>query len=207
MQEEVIDWSLSSLKNCGDECSFGCLFLLGSMAEIDEVRALLIARGCISVVVEMLKLEKEEVKRAAAYLLALFAEQRDSHRELCKCGALEAIICIASTPDGECQEHGSFALVHLSENPEIQLQLARLGAVRSCVSLLSINAESKHYAALALLKLASNFENHLIIAEQGGIQALLRLGRSQIVNEELQYRAAVAVGNLANNAIKSFEKA
>ncbi len=157
--------------------------------------------------VEMLKLDKVEVKRAAAYILALFAEQRDSHQELCKCGALEAIISIASTPDGECQEYGSFALVHLSGNPELQLQLARLGAVRCCVSLLSTNAESKHYAAFALLKLASNFENHLIIAEQGGIQALLRLGRSQIVNEEIHYRAAVAVGNLANNAIKSLGKA
>jgi hypothetical protein len=207
MREEIIDLSVSLLKTSGDESSLGCLFLLGSMAENDEVRAVFITRGCTSVVVEMLKLDKVEVKRAAAYILALFAEQRDSHQELCKCGALEAIISIASTPDGECQEYGSFALVHLSGNPELQLQLARLGAVRCCVSLLSTNAESKHYAAFALLKLASNFENHLIIAEQGGIQALLRLGRSQIVNEEIHYRAAVAVGNLANNAIKSLGKA
>jgi len=127
MREEIIDLSVSLLKTNGNESSLNCLFLLGSMAENDEVRAVFITRGCTSVVVEMLKLDKVEVKRAAAYILALFAEQRDSHQEVCKCGILEAIISIASTPDGECQEYGSSVLVHLSGNPELQLQLARLG--------------------------------------------------------------------------------
>ena len=134
------------------------------------------------------------------------AEQREFHKELEHHGALEAIINIASTADCECQEYGCFALVHLSGNREYQLQLARMVAVRPCVSLMTTNAESKHYAALALLRLADNFENHLIIAEQGGIQALLRLGRSHVVNEEVHYRAAITVGNLASNAMKTMDK-
>ena len=61
---------------------------------------------------------------------------------------------------------------------------------------------NRHYAGLALLKLADNFENHLKIAEEGGIQALLRLGRAQTSDEQIQYKAALAVGQLASNAVK-----
>ena len=81
-----------------------------------------------------------------------------------------------------------------------------MGAVRPCMSLMAANAESKHYAALALLKLADNFENHIIIAEQGGIQALLHLGRSHVMDEEVHYKATVTVGNLASNAMKTLPK-
>ena len=66
----------------------------------------------------------------------------------------------------------------------------------------SIQAEPRHYAGLALLKLADNFENHVAIAQEGGIQALLRLGRERTTDEELQYKAALTVGNLASNAVK-----
>jgi hypothetical protein len=127
--------------------------------------------------------------------------------------------------------------------------LVNLGALRPLVSMMAVDAEPKHYAGLALLKLADNFENHLKIAEvrgkarlsaidsldylfehqsaldirvgclsgerharilcrylryppqnmdscvpfprwqEGGIQALLRLGRSRSTDEELQVRA------------------
>ena len=40
------------------------------------------------------------------------------------------------------------------------------------------------------------------IAEEGGIQALLRLARARSTDEELQYKAALTVGNLASNAVK-----
>ena len=66
--------------------------------------------------------------------------------------------------------------------------------------MMAMNSGSKHYAALALLKLADNFANHITIAEEGGIQALLKLGRSKISNENVQYKAALAVGHLAKNA-------
>ena len=68
--------------------------------------------------------------------------------------------------------------------------------------MMSIQAEPRHYAGLALLKLADNFENHVAIAQEGGIQALLRLGRERTTDEELQYKAALTVGTLASNAVK-----
>jgi hypothetical protein len=67
---------------------------------------------------------------------------------------------------------------------------------------LLLNLYLRHYAGLALLKLADNFENHLKIAEEGGIQALLRLGRAQTSDEQIQYKAALAVGQLASNAVR-----
>ena len=42
---------------------------------------------------------------------------------------------------------------------------------------------------------ADNFENHISIAEEGGIQALLRLARARSTDEELQYKAALTVGH------------
>jgi hypothetical protein len=40
------------------------------------------------------------------------------------------------------------------------------------------------------------------IAKEGGIQALLRLGRTRTTDDELQYKAALTVGALASNAVK-----
>ena len=82
------------------------------------------------------------------------------------------------------------------------MPLVQLGAVKPLVSMLASEAEPRHYAGLALLKLADNFENHLKIAEQGGIQALLRLGRVRSTDEQLQYKAALTIGQLATNAVK-----
>jgi len=44
-------------------------------------------------------------------------------------------------------------------------------------------ARASRYAALALLKLADNFENHVAIAKAGGLLALLKLGRGGQVDE------------------------
>ena len=67
--------------------------------------------------------------------------------------------------------------------------------------MMTTDSETKHFASLALLKLAENFENHLTIAEEGGIQALLKLGKSGVIDEDVQYKAAVAVGALASNEV------
>jgi len=86
------------------------------------------------------------------------------------------------------------------------VRLVELGAVRPLVAMMAGNAEPRHYAGLALLKLADNFENHLRIAEEGGIQALLRLGRARSTDEQLQYKAALTVGQLASNAVRLLPK-
>jgi len=104
--------------------------------------------------------------------------------------------------DIECQEYAAFSLAHLSSNRDYQVILVNIGAVKPLVAMLSSDAEPRHYAGLALLKLADNFENHLKIAEDGGIQALLRLGRVRTTDEQLQYKAALTVGQLATNAVK-----
>ena len=90
--------------------------------------------------------------------------------------------------------------------PRAQVRLVEAGALRPLVSMMSVHAEPRHYAGLALLKLADNFENHVRIAEEGGIQALLRLGRSRATDEELQYKAALTVGHLASNAVRLLPK-
>lgn len=158
--------------------------------------------GAVVAVVTQGGLGDIEVKRATGYFLALIAETAEFHQDLDREGGVEAIIQLASMEDIECQEYAAFSLAHLASNKELQVRLVALGALRPLVSMMAVDAEPKHYAGLALLKLADNFENHLKIAEEGGIQALLRLGRSRSTDEELQYKAALTVGHLASNAVK-----
>merc|ERR1719472_268322 len=93
-------------------------------------------------------------------------------------------------------------MAHLASNRDYQVDMVDRGALRPLVAMMSVHAEPRHYAGLALLKLADNFNNHIKIAEEGGIQALLRLARARSTDEELQYKAALTVGNLASNAVK-----
>ena len=142
------------------------------------------------------------MRRAAGYFLARLAENVEFHTELSKEGALDMVVSMASLEDIECQEYSAFALAHLASNRELQVRLVELGALKPLVSMMAVMAEPRHYAGLALLKLADNFENHVAIAKEGGIQALLRLGRERTTDEELQYKAALTVGSLAANAVK-----
>ncbi len=69
----------------------------------------------------------------------------------------------------------------------------QLGALGPLIAMAEAETQSQQYAGLALLKLADNFENHPRIAEEGGIETLLRLGRSRNTHQELQYKASRAV--------------
>merc|ERR1711959_68697 len=143
-----------------------------------------------------------EIKRAAGYFVATLCQQIEFHDDLARAGCLEAVISLSVMEDIECQEYAAFSLAHLSSNRDYQVPLVQAGAVRPLVAMLASEAEPRHYAGLALLKLADNFENHLRIAEEGGIQALLRLGRTRSTDDQLQYKAALTVGQLATNAVR-----
>ena len=43
---------------------------------------------------------------------------------------------------------------------------------------------------------------YIYYAEEGGIQALLRLGRVRSTDEQLQYKTSLTIGQLATNAVK-----
>lgn len=178
------------------------VYLMGSLAENEDVKAKMVEFGGIAAVVSQLLVGDIEIKRAAGYFLANICEQSEFHSELEKDGAYEAIIGLSKMEDIECQEYAAFSLAHLASNKDNQVRLVNMGVVRPLVAMLSSDAEPKHYAGLALLKLADNFENHIKIAEEGGIQALLRLGRTRTTDDQLQYKAAITLGQLASNAVR-----
>lgn len=178
------------------------IYCLGSLSENEDVKEKLVELGAIGSVVRHVYTGNFEIKRAAAYFLATVTEQMEFHANLVAEGGLEAIVYLAEMEDIECLEYASFSLAHLASNRDCQVKLVSIGAVRALVSMIASDQEPRHYAGLALLKLADNFENHLKIAEEGGIQALLRLGRSSTSDEQLQYKAALTVGQLASSAVK-----
>ncbi len=74
-----------------------------------------------------------------------------------------------------------------------QVRLVQLGALAPLIAMAEMETQPQHFAGHALLKLADNFENHARIAEEGGIETLLWLGRSRNTHQELQYKAARTV--------------
>lgn len=189
-------------KDNDEESTHTSLFLLGTLVENETVRSHLLEMGSIGIAVKLSYSGSIESKRAVGYYFAVLASNIECHEELALHGGMEAIINLASSADIECQEHTAFSLAYIASNRDYQVKLVNMGAVRPLVSMMNSEAESKHYAGLALLKLADNFENHLTIAEEGGIQALLHLGRNRVADEELQYKAALTVGHLASNTIE-----
>jgi hypothetical protein len=178
------------------------VYCLGSICEHEDCKLRFVEQSGIAVIVRHILIGDVEMKRAAGYCIATICEQIEFHGDLEKEGALQAIVTLAQLEDIECQEYAAFSLAHLASNRDLQVKLVNMGCVRPLVTMLSSDAEPKHYAGLALLKLADNFENHLKIAEDGGIQALLRLGRTKTADEQLQYKAALTLGQLASNAVK-----
>ena len=187
----------------GEDCRFAAVYALGSLAENSECRAQLVEMDLIARLVAAVPTATLETKRAAAYLLARLAECVEFHARLAADGALRTIVALAGLEDTEAQECAAFALAHLASDRDLQVVLVKLGALRPLVAMMAVQSEPRHYAGLALLKLADNFENHVAIAQEGGIQALLRLGRERAAtDQELQYKAALTVGALASSAVK-----
>lgn len=178
------------------------VYCLGSICEHEDVKIRFVESHGIQLIVRHLIVGDMEMKRAAGYCLGTISEQVEYHTDLLREGALPAILSLAMLEDLEAQEYSAFTLAHLASNRDLQVTLVQMGVVRPLVTMLSSDAEPKHYAGLALLKLADNFENHLRIAEEGGIQALLRLGRTRTTDDQLQYKAALTLGQLATNAVK-----
>jgi hypothetical protein len=199
--------ALRSLLNTpDDECIHNGVYAIGSMIESIEVREILISQGCIKDIVKIATSASIEVKRACGYFFSVIAECVEYHKLMAESNALESIVNLAGLVDHECQLYGAFSLVFLSSNPVLQIPLVKLGTVRHLVSMMETDSETRHYAGLALLKLADNFENHIQIAEDGGIQALLKLGRSRAADDEVQYKASITVGNLASKAVANLPK-
>jgi len=189
-----------------DECVHNGVYALGSMIESAEVRETLVGLGCIKAITNTMPSASIEVKRACGYLFSVLAESVDYHKEIADSGALEYIVHLAGLVDLECQLYAAFSLVFLASNPDLQGHLVKMGTVRHLVSMMATESEPRHYAGLALLKLADNIENHIQFAEEGGIQALFKLGRSRVADDEVQYKAALTVGNLASKAVANLPK-
>ena len=197
---------LSLLNVPDDECVHNSVYALGSLIESPEIQKSFVSKGYVKSIVKIYPSASIEIKRACGYFFSVLAECVGCHEALVESGGMESIVKLAGLVDLECQLYGAFSLAFLASNPDLQVPLVKLGAVQHLVSMMANESEPRHYAGLALLKLADNFENHIQIAEEGGIQALLKLGRSRAADNEVQYKASITVGNLASKAVANLPK-
>lgn len=189
---------VKSDKNVSETTHAG-LYLLATLAENAQIRDALVAMDCLPMIVDGSTTQSIEIKRAAAYFLSLLSECPEYHNGLQHVGGLESIVALASLVDEECQDYGAFTLAFLANNKSFQVPLVKMGAVRPLVSMMETSSQARHFAALALLKLADNFENHVQIASEGGINALLKLGRSKVSCDNMRYSASLTVSRMAKN--------
>ena len=185
------------------------LFCLGSLAEQDEVKSKLIDCGLLPQLMALSRGAQQhdvELMRHAGYLFCLLSENIETHDDFVREGGMDAIIKLAKLEDQECQEYATFSLAHLASNRLYQVPLVERGVLRPLISMMSADAEPCHYAGLALLKLAENYANHVRIAEEGGVQALLKLVRNNSTDSELNHKAALSLGTLSANAVDKLSK-
>ncbi|KDO22841.1 hypothetical protein SPRG_11978 [Saprolegnia parasitica CBS 223.65] len=187
LQEDGLLPLLALLSASDMECVCIALYCVGSIAEHMDVLTKLLELGALAHIVHQSRQPDLEVKRNCGYILALDVEHHEFHDDFVREGGLQIV-------------------AHLASNREYQVKFVNMGALRPLIAIMSVNAEPRHYAGLALLKLADNYENHIKIAEEGGIQALLRIARARSTDEELQYKASMSLGQLAANATKVMPK-
>lgn len=167
-QESSIELLLPLTNNDDIDSQRTSLFALGSLCEHDQVKQhfIVTVRGLEILAAQGIPQEIES-QRNTAYILALSAESHEYHDTMSRCGCFGMLIALAAVDDRECQEYCAFALAHLASVADYQTRLVREGALRPLVSMMVAHAEAQHYAGLALLKLADNYENHMKIAEEG----------------------------------------
>jgi hypothetical protein len=193
VEENGLSSLLETLKSCkDDESAHACVYLLGSLAEDADILKAIVEMSFLPLMVQKLEAGSIETKRSVAYMLALLSEYEECHERLKEANVLRSVVALTSLVDEECQYYGAFALSLLAKNKSFQVPLTKMGGVRPLVAIMAKHCQARHWAALALLKLADNFNNHITIAEEGGIHALL-----QLRGEE---RVGITVANLAKRA-------
>ena len=184
------------------ELIFLSLYALGSLCENEEIRQRYMEMDALDIALGFRHQPHLKIKRALGYFVAVVAQSKVNHNYLYESGALQFLVDSTQFEDLECQECALFALSHMADNIQYQVLLASLGLVRILVSIIASNQDPKHYATVCLMKLASNFENHITIAEQGGISSLVTLSKHEKRFLDLQYEAALSAGTLAGQAIR-----
>eukprot|EP00569_Conticribra_weissflogii_P010591 CAMPEP_0171382594 /NCGR_PEP_ID=MMETSP0879-20121228/34630_1 /TAXON_ID=67004 /ORGANISM="Thalassiosira weissflogii, Strain CCMP1336" /LENGTH=427 /DNA_ID=CAMNT_0011894397 /DNA_START=229 /DNA_END=1512 /DNA_ORIENTATION=+ len=205
-KEDQLSSLIALVKSEDVECIHSGIYILGTLAENMDIRNFFVSSNALHIIVEKLATGSIEVKRAASYLLGLVAECKDYHYLLESASALEQVVAIASLVDEECEECGAFSLALLARNKSFQVKLTNMGAVRPLVSMMARNSASEHYAADALVQISNNRETHVRLAEEGGIQALLKLGQGKVAagRDDLQDQAKISVGDFAKAVSKQF---
>eukprot|EP00924_Labyrinthula_sp_SR-Ha-C_P006206 snap_masked-scaffold_63-processed-gene-0.43-mRNA-1 protein AED:1.00 eAED:1.00 QI:0/-1/0/0/-1/1/1/0/4272 len=188
------------------------LFLLGCLAEASTPRQKLFESYIVDLVCNFVGNQDVEVSRVLAYFIALCCESgflrpylvstTDRTKKTVKL-LIETMVQLGESEDIETQEYASFGLAHLCSCLKLQSRLIDLGVIKILIRLVLNEKEPKYYASLALLKLANNYENHVAIAENGGIQALLKLTKMRLTDDQLNYKAALTVGHLASSLVES----
>ena len=148
-------------------------------------------------------------KRAGAFLLAHLcasSAQMSSAKGLIFC-----IVRLASLSDPECSECAAFCLAFLSQNEGLRVPLVRdYHAVPPLVAIINAEKsgemhEGRYWAGHALLSLAEDYENHLILGDQGAISALLALCSSSNFCSSSSATLARAASSSASSFVTAFK--
>jgi hypothetical protein len=180
-ESEILNVWTNSIGMSNEHIVFSGLYGLGTLLPALD-------GGLIERIVRKTEVGAIETKRAGGYLLAHVASDCSRHDALQSARGIECIVSLTSLSDPECCECGAFCLSTLSKNENLRSPLVKdYHAIPPLVAIINAGhqgggGDGRSFAASALLSLAEDHSNHLLLGEMGAITALLALSKEGDMN-------------------------
>lgn len=173
--------------------------LLSRLAGNDKEKAIIIEKGGLKKLIELLTSGRVSSKRNSALALANLATSKTGREVIAQEGGAKALVELLSSPSStEVLEEVALAVANLAFNNDNRVSMAADGCIHALISLLG--SEDKNVArnaSQALANLAYNDEINERITRENGVTVLMGLVK---VGDPSAEEAARALANLARNS-------
>lgn len=168
------------------------------MAGNDKEKAIIIEKGGLKKLIELLHSGRVSSKRNSALALANLATSKTGREVIAQEGGTKALVDLLSSPESEgFLEEVALAVANLAFNNDNRVSMAADGCIQALIKLLeSESRDVAKNASQALANLAYNDEINERITSEGGISVLMGL---LIIGDPAAEEAARALANLARN--------
>ena len=131
--------------------------------------------GGISALVDLLKVENQEIQSVAASVLCNISENDEVRRSLTDAKAGPILILLLSSPVDEIQSRAAIILSDIACVDDNQDILAEQGAIPALINLLESELEDVLVNAVNAIRVlcTDNYENQTAVAQHGGVEPLV----------------------------------
>ena len=131
--------------------------------------------GGISALVDLLKIENQEIQSVAASVLCNISENNEVRRSLTDARAGPILIQLLSSPVDEIQSRAAIILSDIACVDDNQDALSEQGAIPALINLLESELEDVLVNAVNAIRVlcTDNYENQTAVAQHEGVEPLV----------------------------------